>query len=382
MSYDLILKGGRVLDPAQGLDGVADVAFAGGKVAAIEPRIAAANGADVRDVSGRIVTPGFIDLHTHVYWGGTSLGVDATDFARRSGVTTLIDAGSAGPGNFKGFLKHVIEPSEPRILAYIHVSFAGIYAFSKRIMVGESSDMRLMSPADAVEVANANRDTIVGIKVRVGRNASGTSGIAPLDIALQVAEEVSMPLMVHIDEPPPNYEDVLARLRPGDTLTHCFRPFPNSPITGQGAIKTAVLEARKRGVLFDVGHGMGSFSFKVARAMLDAGFMPDTISSDVHSLNLEGPVFDQATTLSKFLCLGTSLTDVIRATTANAAAAIRRPELGTLRPGSAGDATIFTVGDGSFPYTDSTGERMNGNKRILIEGMALGGHWWHPAGNL
>ena len=381
MTYDLILKGGRVIDPSQGLDQVADVAFAGGKVAAIEPNIAATNGADVRDVSGRIVAPGFIDLHTHVYWGGTSLGVDPGDFAKRSGVTTLIDAGSAGPGNFKGFLKHVIEPSEPRILAYIHVSFAGIFAFSKRIMVGESSDMRLMSPADAVEVANANRDTIVGIKVRVGRNASGASGIAPLDIAVQVAEELSMPLMVHIDEPPPTYEDVLVRLRPGDTLTHCFRPFPNSPITGQGAVKTAVLEARKRGVLFDVGHGMGSFSFKVARAMLDAGFMPDTISSDVHSLNLEGPVFDQATTLSKFLCLGTPLTDVIRATTANVATAIRRPELGTLRPGSAGDATIFTVGEGSFPYIDSTGERMNGNKRILVEGIALRGHWWHPAGN-
>ncbi|MCW5693279.1 MAG: amidohydrolase/deacetylase family metallohydrolase [Pseudolabrys sp.] len=381
MSYDLILKGGHVIDPAQGLDGVADVAFAGGKVAAVEPNIAATNGADVRDVSGRIVAPGFIDLHTHVYWGGTSLGVDPGEFAKRSGVTTLIDAGSAGPGNFKGFLKHVIEPSEPRILAFIHVSFAGIFAFSKRIMVGESSDMRLMSPADAVAVANENRDAIVGIKVRVGRNASGSSGIAPLDIAVQVAEELSMPLMVHIDEPPPTYEDVLVRLRPGDTLTHCFRPFPNSPITGQGAVKTAVLEARQRGVLFDVGHGMGSFSFKVARAMLDAGFMPDTISSDVHSLNLEGPVFDQATTLSKFLCLGTPLKDVIRATTANAAAAIRRPELGTLRPGAAGDATIFTVGEGSFPYTDSTGEKMNGNKRILIEGIALHGHWWHPAGN-
>ncbi len=279
------------------------------------------------------MTPGFIDLHTHVYWGGTSLGVDATDAARQSGVTTLIDAGSAGPGNFRGFLKHVIEPSEPRILAYLHISFAGIFAFSKRIMVGESSDMRLMSPADAVAVANANRDVIVGIKVRVGRHASGSSGVAPLDIALQVAEELGLPLMAHIDEPPPSYEDVLIRLRPGDVLTHCFRPFPNSPVTGQGAVKQAVLEARQRGVLFDVGHGMGSFAFKTARAMLDAGFMPDTISSDLHILNLEGPVFDQATTLSKFLSLGTPLIDVIRATTANAAAAIRRPELGTLRAG-------------------------------------------------
>ena len=126
---------------------------------------------------------------------------------------------------------------------------------------------------------------------------------------------------------------------------------------------------------------MGSFAFKTARAMLDAGFMPDTISSDLHILNLEGPVFDQATTLSKFLSLGTPLIDVIRATTANAAAAIRRPELGTLRPGSAGDATIFTVSDGSFPYFDSVGERMIGSKKIIINGVVLKGHWWHPTGN-
>src|SRR6185437_5791826 len=181
---------------------------------------------------------------------------------------------------FSGFRKHVIEPSAPRILAYLHVSFAGIYAFSKRIMVGESSDMRLMSPADAVAVANDNRDVIVGIKVRVGRHASGASVVAPLDISLQAAEELSLPLMAHIDEPPPSYEDVLERLR----------PCPNSPVSGQGAIKSVVLEARKRGVLFDVGHGMGSFAFKTARAMLDGGFLPDTISSDLHILNLEGPV--------------------------------------------------------------------------------------------
>lgn len=381
MRYDLVLKGARLIDPAQGLDQVADLAFSDGRVAAIGASIPASEGADVRDVAGRIVTPGFIDLHTHVYWGGTSLGVDAADFARQSGVTTVVDAGSAGPGNFRGFLKHVIEPSEPRIFAYLHISFAGIYAFSKRIMVGESGDMRLMSPADAVEIANAHRDVVVGIKVRVGRNASGASGAAPLDIALQVAEELSLPLMAHIDEPPPSYEDVLLRLRPGDVLTHCFRPFPNSPVSGQGAVKTAVLEARQRGVLFDVGHGKGSFSFKVARAMLEAGFMPDTISSDVHVLNLDGPVFDQATTLSKFLSLGATLTDVVRATTANAAAAIRRPELGTLRPGSAGDATIFTVKDGDFTYVDSTDERMTGNKKILIDGIVLKGRWWHSARN-
>src|SRR5438105_5957273 len=262
MTYDLILRGGRVIDPSQRLDAVSDVAFAGGKVAKVAPKLQGGAGTDVRDVSGSIVTPGLIDLHTHVYWGGTSLGIDAEEFCRTSGVTTSVDTGSAGPGNFAGFRKHVIEPSQVRILAYLHVSHAGIYGFSHRVMVRESEEIRLMHPIDAVTVAELNRDLIVGIKVRVGLHASGTSGIVPLDIALEVAEEVGMPLMAHIDHPPPSYEEVLARLRPGDVLTHAFRPFPNTPATAQGTVKRVVLEARERGVLFDIGHGKGSFAFK------------------------------------------------------------------------------------------------------------------------
>src|SRR3954469_12581925 len=231
MTFDLILKGGRVIDPSQNIDRVTDVAFSGGKVAKVGNDLTDAT--EVRDVKGYIVSPGLIDLHTHVYWGGTSLSIDAEDFCRLSGVTTAVDTGSAGPGNFLGFRKHVIERSQVRILAYLHVSFAGIYAFSNTIMVGESEEMRLMAPADAVEVADANRDVLVGIKVRVGLHASGTSGTAPLDIALQVADEVGMPLMCHIDHPPPSYEEVVERLRPGDVLTHAFRPFPNAPINGQ-----------------------------------------------------------------------------------------------------------------------------------------------------
>ena len=217
---DLILKGGRVIDPSQGLDGIHDVGFANGKVSAIAASLPPGS-AEVRDVSGLIVSPGLIDLHTHVYWGGTSLGIDAEEFCRTSGVTTAVDTGSAGPGNFMGFRKHVIERSQTRILAYLHVSHAGIYGFSNTVMVGESEDIRLMDPVTAAQVADRNRDVIVGIKVRVGRHASGHQGVAPLDIALQVADETGMPLMCHIDEPPPTYEDVINKLRPGDILHKC-----------------------------------------------------------------------------------------------------------------------------------------------------------------
>jgi dihydroorotase len=378
MAFDLVLRGGRVVDPSQKLDAVMDIAFSGGKVAMVGNALKADPTTDVRDVSGYIVTPGLIDLHTHVYWGGTSLGIDAEEFCRTSGVTTAIDTGSAGPGNFAGFRKHVIEPSQVRILAYLHVSHAGIYGFSHRVMVGESEEIRLMNPIDAVQVADANRDLIVGIKVRVGRTSSGASGIVPLQIALEVANEVGMPLMCHIDHPPPTYEEVVSLLRPGDVLTHAFRPFPNAPCTAQGTVKQVVLQARERGVLFDIGHGRGSFAFKTARAMLANGFYPDTISSDVHILCINGPAFDQVTTMSKFLCMGMSLYEVVKASTVNAAMALRRPELGSLQPGSVGDATLISIQDGKFDYEDVVGEHLIGDRKIVSEGVVIGGRWWHP----
>jgi dihydroorotase len=372
---DLVLKGGRVIDPSQGLDKVADIAFADGKVAAIGDGL---TGKDTRDVKGKIVSPGLIDLHTHVYWGGTSLGVEAELVARTGGVTTFIDAGSAGPGNFHGFRRHVIEPSPVRILPFLNVSFAGIFAFSKAVMVGESGDMRLLDAREAVRVACEHKDLVLGIKVRVGKSASGDSGIMPLDIALDVAEETGLPLMAHLDAPPPSRHEVVSRLRSGDILTHCFRPFPNAPLRPDGKVREEILEARSRGVIFDIGHGGGSFGFGTTRGMLAAGFLPDVISSDVHAISIEGPAFDLLTTMSKFLCLGVDLPTVIKLGTANAAAAIKRSDLGTLKIGSAGEATVIELKEGKFDYTDCIGERMIGEKRLLSAGVVLAGRWWHP----
>ena len=374
---DLILGDGRIIDPANGRDEIADIAFAEGKVAGIGPDLPR-GGAEIVDARGLIIAPGLIDLHTHVYWGGTSLGVDAAVVARASGTTTFVDAGSSGPGNFAGFRRHVIEPSPLRILPYLNVSFPGIFAFSPTVMVGEASDLRLIDPRECVRVINANRDLIVGVKVRVGRGAGGASGIAPLDMALEIAEEVGLPVMAHLDHPPPSRLEVLSRLRRGDVLTHCFRPFPNAPIEPDGRVREEVVEARRRGVVFDIGHGSGSFGFRTAEAMLEAGFLPDAISSDVHTLSINGPAFDQLVTMSKFLALGMDLAAVIGAATAGPAAVLGRSDLGRLSVGAAGDASVLDLVEGEFECRDVLGEVRRSRQRLVARGLVVGGRWWHP----
>jgi dihydroorotase len=374
---DLILRGGRVIDPSSGRDETADIAFGEGKVTAVGLNLPS-RGAEVVDVDGRLVVPGLIDLHTHVYWGGTSLGVDAVEVARQSGTTTFVDAGSAGPGNFHGFRRHVIEPSPLRIIPYLNVSFPGIFAFSATVMVGECADLRFFDPRECVRVIAANRDLIAGVKVRVGRNAGGTSGVAPLDIALEVAEETGLPVMAHLDHPPPSRLEVLSRLRRGDILTHCFRPFPNAPVLADGRIREEASEARRRGVIFDIGHGGGSFGFRTAEGMLAAGFLPDVISSDVHALSIKGPAFDQLVTMSKFLCLGMDLTEVIRASTLAPAVALGRADLGRLEIRAVGDATVLELAEGDFDYRDVLGEVRSGRWRLKARGLVVAGRWWHP----
>jgi dihydroorotase len=374
---DVIVRGGRIIDPANGRDEVADIAFGNGRVAAVGSDMPL-RAEQVFDARGLLVVPGLIDLHTHVYWGGTSLGVDAALVAERSGTTTFVDAGSAGPGNFHGFRRHVIEPSPLRILPFLHVSFPGIFAFWTSVMVGEATDLRLIEPRECVRVVNANRDLIVGIKVRVGRTAGGASGIAPLDMALEVAEEVGLPVMAHLDHPPPSRLEVLSRLRRGDILTHCFRPFPNAPVRADGRIREEVLEARRRGVVFDIGHGGGSFGFRTAEMMLEAGFLPDVISSDVHALSIDGPAFDQLVTMSKFLALGVELGAIVRAGTAAPAAALSREDIGQLTVGAAGDAAILEIAEGQFEFLDVLGETRRARQRLAVRGLVVGGRLWPP----
>src|SRR5258708_4617792 len=375
MAYDLMLSGGRVIDPAQNLDAKVDVAFAEGRVAAVGPNLARDQAKSVRDVSGRIVTPGLIDLHTHVYWGGTSLGVDPMMLARRSAVVTVADAGSAGPGNVHGFRKHIIEATPVRVLPYINVSFAGIFAYSRALMVGECSDIRLINARECARVAREHKDLIVGVKVRVGGTASFGTGVAPLDIAIEAADELGLPVMAHLDTPPPSPREVLTRLRPGDVLTHCFPPSPNAPVHGDGRMRDEAPAARDRGVVFDIGHCPASPGFPTARPPLAPGSAPDVISSDVHQLSLGGPAFDLLVTMSKFLSLGMSLNTVVRCTTTAAATALRRPDLASLKPGAPADASVLELATGRFEYTDVIGETIIREPRLKPAGPLGHGTW-------
>jgi dihydroorotase len=366
--FDLILKGGRIIDPKNSIDQIGDVGFRDGKVASVLEPLPGDAAARVVDVAGCIVAPGLVDLHAHVYVHGTSLGVDPSPVARTSGTTTFVDAGSAGAANFAGFRRHVIAHADIRVLAFLNISFPGIFGFYPGVNVGECLDLRLLHAGECLRVARENQDLIVGVKVRVGLSVSGSLGITPMNIAMDVADELQQPLMVHIGTTPPTIDEVLDRLRPGDILTHCFRPFPNTVVDGNDVPRPAFLRAQARGVLFDIGHGSGSFGFDTCRAMIANDIPPDIISSDIHVLSIKGPVYDLLVTASKFLNLGMDEKAILAAvTTAPAASIGRQEEFGHLGIGAAGDAAVLKIATGSFEFEDSTGAKMTGSRRFELQ---------------
>lgn len=377
-SLDLALVGGDLIDPQSGRSGRHDVVFGGGRVATTDAPVNGDSVREVIDVSGKYVVPGLIDLHTHVYHGGTSLGVHPDRLARRAGVTTFVDAGSAGAGNFPGFHDHVIQPSRARILAFLNISFSGIFGF--HVGVGECKDLALCDPRVALAEARNYGDRIVGIKVRVGYVTSGANGVSPLEMAKQASDKLAKPLMAHIDRPPPSIEAVLQRLGPGDILTHCFRPFPNQPVAGDGTVRPEVLAARGRGVVFDTGHGEGSFGFETASSMLANGFEPDVISSDVHAKCINGPAHDLLSVMSKFMALGMPLEKVVEKATVAPARAIDQTDIGHLGPGARADATIFHIEKGRFEHVDSLGEKMTADSRLVCDALVIGGKYWAAEG--
>jgi dihydroorotase len=370
--FDVVLAGGRVLDERNGVDAICDVAIRGGRIAAVGPALSA-RGRRIVDVAGAIVAPGLIDIHAHVYHKATSLGVDPDFISRRSATTTLVDAGSAGAGNYDGLRDYVMARSPYRILAFLNISFPGIFGFAKGLFIGEATSAEMLPVDRCVRVIEENRDRIVGVKVRIGGPASGDLGLGALRLALEAAEATGLPLMTHIGVAPPSYADVVSMLRPGDILTHCYRPEPNSAIGADGRLLPEILAARERGVLFDIAHGMGAFGYATAEAALAAGFAPDLISSDVHVVSIEGPGYDLLHTMSKLLNCGMSLADVVACSSNRPALAIRRPDLGHLGIGAVADVTVLRQLDSDFVFSDVTGERRQGSTLLSPVAVFLSG---------
>ena len=368
--YDLLISGGHLLDPSQNLDGLADVAISGGRVAEVADRIDPSLASARIDATGAYVTPGLIDLHAHGYWGVSHYGIDLDRHALGRGVTTVLDPGSAGAQTWPGFLHHVIERAECRILALLNVSMAGMIAQE----VGECEELRYLDPSLAASTVTAHRDRLLGIKVRLSRNVVGNSGLEPLRRALIAAEQAETPLTVHVGDTPGPLEEILALLRPGDTLTHCFHGRPHSILARDGKLLPAVWDAVERGVALDVGHGVGSFAFATAERALDQGLLPHIISSDIHAHSVPLPAVDLVTTMSKFLMLGMSLYEVVRRSTATPAEKLGLAgRLGTLSPGAEGDVTVLRLESGQFRFLDCAGEERIGSKRLEPIAVVKGG---------
>ena len=368
--YDLIIQHGRLLDPHQQLDAPRDVAFSGGRVAAVAEHVEPSPTSQLVDARGKLVVPGLVDMHVHGFWGVSHYGVDPDAAFLASGVTTALEAGSAGADTFAGLRRFVLEPSAVRLYALLNIS--GLGMISER--VGELADLRHADPERAVRVAEANRDVILGIKARLSASLGVEKDLDALQLAREAADAARLPLVVHANGSRSPLPLILRSLRAGDILTHCFHASRHGILDGDGGVLPELREAVERGVWLDVGHGQASFSFAVARRALAQGIVPNIISSDLHAHSVFGPVYDLPTTLSKFLHLGMELSEVIaRATVAPARWLKREGELGTLQPGACGDAVVLELSEGEHQLQDCVGETVSATHRLLPVAVVRGG---------
>ena len=362
MTYDLVIKNGTVIAPSQKTCEKKDIAVAGGKIAAVENYISDGNSHDVIEAEGLLVTPGLVDLHVHVWWGVAHLAIEADPACVYRGVTTAIDAGSSGSNTIAGFHRYVIDQAHTRVLAFLHISGMGQLDNN----IGELEDIRWARVEQAIEAAELHSDVIVGIKVRLTENIVGSNDLIALKRALEAGQELNKPVMIHIGGSVNQVEEFLEQLRPGDIVTHSFTGRPHGILDNNNKVIDAAWDAMNRGVIFDVGHGAGSFSFPVAEACLEQGLGPGTVSSDVHRYNIRGPVFDLMTTLSKYIHLGYSIGDAIALGSSIPSAAVGLPDnIGTLKIGADADIAIIEHRKGPITFSDADGNERNGNQLLL-----------------
>jgi dihydroorotase len=369
--HDILIRGGRVIDPSQGLAAPRDVAVKDGKIAGLYEPGSGGDAAVTVDATGHLVTPGLIDLHVHVY-PHVPLGVDADQLCIAGGVTTMLDTGSAGSNNFDAFRRDFIDRARCRVLGLVNLSRAGLVASE----LGELMDRRYADVDGVVRTIARHPGVAVGVKIRAGAHIIGTGkdGWDNLRDAVRAARESKTWLMVHIGECPMPIPELVKELSPGDVLTHCYKGGTTRITDDRGRIFDAVRAARERGVAFDVGHGYGSFNWEIVDAALADGFEPTTISTDLHEMNLHGPVFDMPTTMSKFLMLGLPIEKIVAMSTTNPAKALGlEDEIGTLKVGAAADITVLEQVEGRFLFTDSYRRQRTGRTLLVAAATVLRG---------
>ena len=371
MEIDLLITGGTVIDPSQNLHEVREVGISGTQIVDLES-LGSYSAKKTLDASGLIVTPGLIDLHAHVYKRHVPISIDADATSLAGGVTTVLDAGSAGSYNFEGFKHDVIDRVDTEVLGLVNLSCIGLVAAH----YGELMDARYADPDGVVETIRRFPNQAVGVKIRAGAHiiGSGQQGWDNFKKAVQAARDSETWLMIHIGECPMALPEMMPHLQPGDCITHCFKGGSTTVLNQEGRIHSELATARDNGIIFDIGHGFGSFHWEIAEAAVEQGFIPTTISTDLHLMNLHGPVFDMPTTMSKFLHLGVSLDDVIDMSTTQPARVLGRAgDLGTLAPNTVADITLLEKHDGQFAYTDSYDQTRTGREKLTAVGIVRRG---------
>ena len=363
-NYELLIKNGTLIDAAQGIHARQDIGFANGHVAAVSDDIPTSEAREVLDANGCFVTPGLIDLHVHVFYGVSHFGIEPDSTCLAHGATTVVDAGSAGADTFPGFRKYVIDVSDTRILAQLNISSQGMLTQE----IGELENPDYADVGKACRMIEAHRDIILGVKVRLTRESivGARAGMLPLHRAREAADAAGLPLMVHPQDAwCQSIDDILAVMGKRDILTHCFHDMPCGILDENGKIRDSVHAALERGVIFDVGHGAGSFSWDVVNKAMAQGVEPTTISSDLHVYNVDGPVYDLVNVVNKFLYLGMPLDDALAKVTSVPADTILMPgEVGTLAVGAWGDAVVFELREGAFELVDARGQSRIGTQKL------------------
>ena len=376
--FDLVIKGGEVLDPSQGLRGKRDIGMRFGVIEALETDIPVARANRVLNAAGRVVVPGLIDLHSHVYT--TGIGIPPDELVPFQGTTTAVSAGDAGSSVFALARRTMAAQSRTRIYAFVHIANIGLSAFP----IGELFNIDFAIPEAAARVVAENADMVIGVKVRMSQNVIARHGIEPLKRAIRACELAGTGgrVMCHIGgvETVDLMSQILETLRPGDILTHCFSGATNDAgqftnIVQGGKLLPAAVAAKKRGVLFDVGHGGGSFDFTVAEAALKEGVPPDTLSSDIHVFSGNSPGMPYLTNvMAKFMALGFTLEQVVTMATATPAKIINRiPKHGTLQVGAPGDATVLDVVNGPVEFLDTRNNKRPGTVFLKPTNTVIGG---------